>query len=255
MKRTDEAAGTVSKKTNQELKGQKKLTADEYAELKDGMQNFTLDDDEMDTFMESGNLDALCQEGGDDLTRYYEEGQNENDEDDEDDQPPSQSQKSVRSAGLNSNTNMSAMVRRLLKARGVEIPEDSEQKPPNDGKGDNEGGKGGKGKGKRQQQRKEGQRKIDLENPTASIATSEQGQNKLKMIMEMLDNQDTSIGRELATAKKMKYKPAPNMIQDANNAQQELQAKHKEVKGLIMKQTKHLNTIKKTMKERAESKQ
>ena len=73
--------------------------------------------------------------------------------------------------------------------------------------------------------------------------------------MEMLDNQDTSIGRELETAKKMKYKPAPNMIQDANNAQQELQAKHKEVKGLIMKQTKNLNTIKKTMKERAESKQ
>ena len=73
--------------------------------------------------------------------------------------------------------------------------------------------------------------------------------------MEMLDNQDMTIGRELEAAKKMRYKPAPNMVQDANNAQQLLQAKHKEAKGLIMKQTKNLNAIKKTMKERAESKQ
>ena len=73
--------------------------------------------------------------------------------------------------------------------------------------------------------------------------------------MELLDNQDMVIGRELETAKKMRYQPAPNMVQDANNAQQLLQAKHKEAKVLIMKQTKNLNAIKKTMKERAESKQ
>ena len=94
----------------------------------------------------------------------------ENDVDD--DLPPSQSHKSVRSAGLNSNKHMSAMVRRLLKARGVALPEDSKQNPLDGkgGKGHSEGGKGGKGskeKGGRGKGKKGGSKeKIDLENPT-----------------------------------------------------------------------------------------